>query len=149
MNMYKKGLAIAVSTLLVSGAAWAINDDNDMLSDNETNLLSKNYTELLSNNSTDLLSNNVTAVWTDNSAEYTLNADIIVANSDLDGSVTGAPVYYGGGFGIPIASGAIVTTQNTIDGMTMAAGVFTVSQNAGSGSLAQQSVNINASLFVD
>ncbi len=136
--------------------------DTDLLSNNdtETNLLSNNETD------TDLLSNNTdnsvndsgntsnSAQWADNSNTYNtdnsmdldLDADIIVTTSVLDGSVSGVGVNYGGGF---VSAGVSVSNMNSLDGMSGAAGIVTVSQNSGANSLTQQAVTTNASLFAD
>ncbi len=138
------------------------NNDVDLLSNNdtETNLLSGNETEtnLLSGNETEtnlLSGNETTTSWTSNSwssMEYTteidIDSDIVIASSDLEGTVTGNNVFYGsgGGFGF-VNPGGPVSNSNSISGMDGAAGITTVAQISGPNSLVQQSVNTNASLF--
>ncbi|CAM3267921.1 MULTISPECIES: hypothetical protein [Vibrio] len=202
MNICKTGIAIAVSSLMASGSAWALVDNNDVLSNNTTYVdasdttttttntdLSDNNSfndtnsnnsstdvDLLSNNDTetntltsndndtdvDLLSNNTdnsvnnsgnssnSASWTDNSSsqsyELSIDSEVVVANASLSGNVSGVGVSYGGGF---VSAGVSVNNMNSLDGMSGAAGIVTVSQNSGANSLTQQAVTTNASLFTD
>ncbi len=202
MKLCKTGIAIAVSTLMASGAAWAVADNNDVLSNNTTYVdasdttttttntdLSDNNSfndtnsnnsstdvDLLSNNDTetntltsndndtdvDLLSNNTdnsvnnsgnssnSASWSDSSStqtyELNIDSEVVVANASLSGNVSGVGVSYGGGF---VSAGVSVNNMNSLDGMSGAAGIVTVSQNSGANSLTQQAVTTNASLFTD
>ncbi len=90
MNVSKTAISIAVSTLMVSGAAWADSYDADVLSDNETYVdasTTNSATESF-NTDTSLLSNNTDNSMTDNSNTQTTDADFELTSTNTDNSIT-------------------------------------------------------------
>ncbi|EGU34438.1 hypothetical protein RJD39_18780 [Vibrio scophthalmi] len=88
-----------------------------------------------------------------NKHQLSMEVDMVVAKSDLDGHISNVSVEYGEagsmyrrGCGKCAGAGVNVRNSNSIDGFASAAGITTIGQNAGAASLVQQSVVTNASV---
>lgn len=88
-----------------------------------------------------------------NKHQLSMEVDMVVAKSDLDGHITNVQVEYGEagsmyhrGCGKCAGAGVNVRNSNSIDGFASSAGITTIGQNAGAASLVQQSVVTNASV---
>lgn len=183
MNLKKTGMAIAIATFVMSGSALAgygyggggdTTEDNDILSHNTSNIgagndnngngagndgntLTSNTGGGDDNNKTWKNSANTTTTTTTtntlNKHQLSMEVDMVVAKSDLDGHISNVSVEYGEagsmyrrGCGKCAGAGVNVRNSNSIDGFASSAGITTIGQNAGAASLVQQSVVTNASV---
>ncbi|ANU39052.1 hypothetical protein RJD38_16685 [Vibrio scophthalmi] len=181
MNLKKTGMAIAMAAFVMSGSALAgygyggggdTTEDNDILSHNTSNIgagndnngngagndgntLTSNTGGGDDNNKTWKNSANTTTTTTNtlNKHQLSMEVDMVVAKSDLDGHISNVQVEYGEagsmyhrGCGKCAGAGVNVRNSNSIDGFASSAGITTIGQNAGAASLVQQSVVTNASV---
>lgn len=160
MNLKKTGMAIAMAAFVMSGSALAGgygygggSEHNGNGAGHDGNTLTSNTGGGDDNNKTWKNSANTTTTNTLNKHQLSMEVDMVVAKSDLDGHISNVQVEYGEagsmyhrGCGKCAGAGVNVRNSNSIDGFASSAGITTIGQNAGAASLVQQSVVTNASV---